>query len=64
MSKEQVLDNLMKLNMYKSVGPDDMYLRILKKLADVVAKPLSIISKKSWPFGEVPGDWKKSDVTH
>ena len=32
-------------------------------MADVVAKLLSIIFEKSWLPGEVPGDWKKGNVT-
>ena len=37
--------------------------RALKELADVVAKPLSIILKKLCLLGEVPIDWKKGNIT-
>ncbi|CAM5090681.1 unnamed protein product, partial [Natator depressus] len=60
--KEVVRDYLEKLDVHKSMGPDELHPRVLKELADVIAEPLAIIFENSWRMGEVPDDWKKANV--
>ncbi|GAB0207485.1 mitochondrial enolase superfamily member 1 [Grus japonensis] len=60
--EDQVREHLGKLNIHKSMGPDGMHPRVLRELADVIARPLSIIFERSWRTGEVPEDWRKTNV--
>ncbi|GAB0207180.1 mitochondrial enolase superfamily member 1 [Grus japonensis] len=46
------------LYIYKYFHP-----RVLRELAEELAKPLSIIYQQSWLTGEVPDDWRLANVT-
>ncbi|GAB0208000.1 mitochondrial enolase superfamily member 1 [Grus japonensis] len=59
---EIVRELLLHLDAYKSMGPDGIHPRVLRELADVIARPLSIIFQWSWESGEVPVDWKLANV--
>ena len=43
--------------------PDGIHPRMLKELAGLLAKPLSIIYQQSWLTGEVPKDRRLANVT-
>jgi len=60
--EDKVQDRQMNLKVHKSMGPDEVHPWVLRQLADEVAKPLSIISEKSWQSGEVPTDWKRGNM--
>ncbi|RMC12280.1 hypothetical protein DUI87_09792 [Hirundo rustica rustica] len=51
------------LDIHKSMGPDGIHPRVMRELADELAKPLSILYHESWLTGEVPDNWKLANVT-
>jgi len=56
--EDVVNDLLCHLDTYKSMGLDGIHPRVLRELAEELAKPLSIIYQQSWLTGEVPDDWR------
>ncbi|GAB0207699.1 mitochondrial enolase superfamily member 1 [Grus japonensis] len=61
--EDRVREHLGKLNIHKSMGSDGMHPRVLREMADVIAKQLLIIFERSWRTGEVPEDGRKANVT-
>ncbi|KAJ7424999.1 rna-directed dna polymerase from mobile element jockey-like [Pitangus sulphuratus] len=59
---EIVWDLLLQLDPYKSMEPDGIHPRILKELAEIIAKPLSMIFEQSWEIREVRVDWKLANL--
>ncbi|KAF1512578.1 hypothetical protein FQV20_0000633, partial [Eudyptula albosignata] len=62
--QEEAVNVLLRhLDAHKSMGPDGIHPRVLRELAEELAKPLSIIYQQSWLTGEVPDDWRLANVT-
>ena len=62
--KEEAVNYMLcHLDIYKSMGPDGIHPRVLRQLADDLAKAISIFYEQSWLTGEVPDDWRITSVT-
>jgi len=62
--QEEVVSDLQcHMDTYKSVGPGGIHQRVLRELAEELAKTLSIIYQQSWLTGKVPDDWRIANVT-
>ncbi|GAB0205730.1 mitochondrial enolase superfamily member 1 [Grus japonensis] len=57
-----VSDLLLHSDTPKSMGPDGIHPRVLRELAEVLTKPLSIMYQQSWLTREVPVDWRLANV--
>ena len=60
---EWVLRALMKTNITKSCGPDELHPRMLKELAVELAAPMTKLFNQSLFRGEVPEEWKMANVS-
>lgn len=54
--EDEVSNHLRKFHIKKCMGPDGIYLKVLMKLINVIARPLLINFQKSWQSEEVPDD--------
>ena len=62
-NEETVLENLMKLNINKSSGPDKIPAILLKQTAEAFKTPLSLLFSRSYNEGKVPSILKNANVT-
>ena len=60
---EWVLKALMKTNISKSCGPDELHPRMLKELAVELASPMTKQFNQSLFLGEVPEEWEMANVS-
>jgi hypothetical protein len=60
---QDVQEQLVKLNIYKSTGPDLLHPRILRVLSEIISLPMAVIMNQSMTTGVVPGDWRTANVT-
>ncbi|KAK4832390.1 hypothetical protein QYF61_022245 [Mycteria americana] len=58
-----VVQHLKKLDMHNSMAPGRMHRQMLRNLADVIVRVLSIIFKRLWQLWEIPEGWKRANVT-
>ena len=54
---------ILKLNVNKSGGPDEVHLKMLIKLIVLVSKPLALLLNKTMDEGCIPQDWKMMHIS-
>ena len=59
---EEVTSHLRNINPNKSPGPDGLHPLVLKKLADILAEPLTLLFNLSLNEGRLPTEWKKAVI--
>ena len=58
-----VKNKLLKLNTSKSLGPDEIHPRLVKELADHLARPIASFFNQTLAEGVLPRDWKKALIS-
>jgi len=62
MEEDQVKESLSKLDIRESKDFDEVPC-MLRKIIDVIVRPLSVIFELSWRLEEVPEEWMKASTT-
>ena len=62
-TKEVILEKLLKINSNKSPGPENLQPRVIKELAHVLVEPLFIIFVQSIELSKVPTGWRLAWIT-
>ena len=62
-SREEIKQLILKSDSNKSMGPDNIHIRVLKEGIDNFSEALAMLYSKSIVSGEIPDDWKEANVT-
>ena len=62
-SEHDVLQVLLHLNEETSSGPDGLFPKVPKELAEVICFPLTEIYRKSFALGDIPTEWREAHIT-
>ena len=62
-TESEVLKQLSQLDVTKSPGPDALHPRVLYEIRHTIANQLTSIFQHSWDTGQLPGDWKKANIS-
>ena len=63
LSEDKVKKRLLKLNVNKSLGPDDIHPRVLQELANHISAPVTLIFNRSIQFGNLPKELKEAYIS-
>ncbi len=61
-SEKEISDIIVKLNIHKASGPDEISHRMLKETAHTICRPLSLLFNRSLHDGVYPDKWKHANV--
>ena len=62
-TEDKVKQKLEDLNQNKSAGPDNQHPRVLKEISPAIAKPVSLIYRKSLDEAYLPQIWRDANIT-
>ena len=62
-TEEMLRREIVNLNVYKACGPDEINPRLLIELVDSISKPIALLLNETMKHGEIPKDWKRTNVS-
>ena len=62
-TKDKVKQEITKMNINKSCGPDEISPRIIKELVDSLSEPIAVLLNKTMEYGILPVDWKRANIS-
>ena len=60
--REEIIQILKQSENNKSMGPDNIHIRVLKEGINSFSEALAMLFKKSIESSEIPEDWKKANI--